>query len=157
MTLSDLVQGSHLGSRIGLRPAKQCIFLHLENSGGLGSQPRLCLAPFRDPMADFQWVPLPQPSRLLKAWCLKPKQCDLQLFCCCLVFCFSFFFLFFWNMVLETKHFSLKLGGLPWHLCLLSEAHESLHTNSGMSPCSPRPGWPPSPTAACVCPPHPAH
>lgn len=157
MTLSDLVQGSHLGSKIGLRPAKQCIFLHLENSGGLGSKPRLHLAPFRDPMADFQWVPLPQPVRLLKAWCLKPKQCDLQLFVVVVWFSvFLFFFLFFWNMLLETKHFSLKFGGLPWHLSLLSEAHESLHTNSGDVTLSPRPGWPPSLTAACVCP-LPAH
>lgn len=28
---SDLIQGSPLGSESGLKPAKQCIFLHLEN------------------------------------------------------------------------------------------------------------------------------
>jgi hypothetical protein len=27
-------------------------------------------------------------------------------------------------MLLETKPFPLKLEGSPWHLCLLSEAHE---------------------------------
>lgn len=49
-------------------------FCTWKTSGGLAGQPRLNLAPFRDPMADFQWVPLPQPVGLLKAWCLKPKQ-----------------------------------------------------------------------------------
>lgn len=102
-------------------------FCTWKTSGSLGGQPRLSLAPFRDPVADSQWVSLPQPVGLPKAWCSKPKQCALSIFG--LFFCF--FFLFFWNMLLVTKHFSLNLGGLPWHLYLLSKGRESLHTNSG--------------------------
>lgn len=103
-------------------------FCTWKTSGGLGGQSRLSLAPFGDPMADFQWVSLPQPVGLPKAWCLKPKQCALRFFF------FGLFFVFlslFPQYAIRDKTLLPEARGLPRHLYLLSKGHESLHMNSG--------------------------
>lgn len=77
-------QGSHPESGTGLRPAKQCIFLHLENPPMGLAEPH---PPLRALLADFYWVSRISQWGSQKPLCLEAKQCALP----CLVLLFFFF------------------------------------------------------------------
>lgn len=66
-------------------------------------------------MADFQWVSLPQPVGLTKAWCLKPKRCALQFF---FFFGLFFWFFFFLSLFLEYAFRDKTLLPEVWGLAL---------------------------------------
>lgn len=111
MPLSDLIRSSYLGSKIGHRPAKQCIFLHLGNLSGLGVRPAQAVPSSRRVPWLTPWLFLPQLVVLPKARLFRAKWCACLFFPPCFALLFPLFL--FLKYASRDKHSSRSLGSCP--------------------------------------------
>lgn len=156
--LTDLTHASHHGARMGLKPAKQCIFLHLENlRGGIPEHPSRPGRDLPEPLAlaGFSYLCHGAPKSLVlegQVVCFVPL-CP-PFFFLLFLFIYLVFFFFFLDYASRGTHFSLRLGewaspGTPSH------PQEPTHS-LGVLPVAPSRGAPPLRAAALRLP-LPAH